>query len=176
MTIERNQSVTGSVAEGVEHTRLHDYIVLDSAGDAVGTVATVYVDPGSPRVLLVGVSTGWFFGRELLLPAVRARIDHRAREVRLPFPKSRIYGAPDWSEEAPLRVDELETLFAYFGEDAALGRQTPRLRSEVDDAQRMDGASGVLAGDGPDEHAEADRRQRSKEVIRQAAETDQRKP
>jgi len=55
-------------------TQLFDCEVLDSDGNKIGTVDSVWVDNATDQLEFIGVKTGWFMGKTHIIPTANAQI------------------------------------------------------------------------------------------------------
>ena len=87
--------------------------LLDSDGDKVGKITTVFLDTQSNQPEWVSVKTGFFGGNETLVPLATASLE--GDELRVPFPKSQIKDAPHHDPEADLSAEDEAELYRYYG-------------------------------------------------------------
>lgn len=91
---------------------LYDAEVLDSGGQKVGGVGQVYLDDQSGEPAWVTVKTGLFGTNETFVPLQDA--DVAAGEIRLPYTKDFIKGAPNIGSEGHLDDNDQQNLFNYY--------------------------------------------------------------
>lgn len=91
---------------------LYDAQVLDSDGQKVGGVGQVYVDDQTGNPAWVTVKTGLFGNNETFVPLQNA--DLAAGEVRVPYSKDFIKGAPNIGGEGHLDDGAQQDLFSYY--------------------------------------------------------------
>lgn len=91
---------------------LYDAQVLDSDGQKVGGVGQVYVDDQTGDPAWVTVKTGLFGNNETFVPLQNANI--AAGEVRVPYSKDFIKGAPNIDGDGHLDDGDQQNLFAYY--------------------------------------------------------------
>jgi uncharacterized protein (TIGR02271 family) len=107
-------------AEGLNPTkspnegRYIDYTVIGRDGDKVGTVDSVWLDAdGDPAYL--AIRTGWLgMGKTHVVPAQRADVSERRREIRLPYTADELKGAPDFDATANLQSADEERIGTYY--------------------------------------------------------------
>ncbi|HET7397877.1 MAG TPA: PRC and DUF2382 domain-containing protein [Intrasporangium sp.] len=120
MSIDRNQ-----LTEVIGGT------VYGSDGDKIGQVGQVYLDDVTDQPEWVTVQTGLFGTKETFIPIAEAQFDNG--DVRVPFDKSKVKGAPNVdAEQGHLSREEEEELYRYYGLDYS--RQT----SDSDGADDVD--------------------------------------
>jgi uncharacterized protein (TIGR02271 family) len=94
--------------------KLHDFNVLDSEGNRLGTVNHLWVDEATGRLELIG-----FEGRGLrgtrIVPAPPAEIEEARREIRLPYSQEQVRDAPEMRPERVLGETEENEIFRYYG-------------------------------------------------------------
>jgi uncharacterized protein (TIGR02271 family) len=95
--------------------QIWDYTVLDREGDKVGTVNNLWPREQGEGYSFIGVSTGWFFGREHVVPADGLRIDHERREVSIPLSSARIKEAPDFNVHEEITDQERDEIYRHYG-------------------------------------------------------------
>ncbi|MFD4994311.1 PRC-barrel domain-containing protein [Cellulosimicrobium cellulans] len=123
--------------------------VVSQAGEKVGKVGQVFLDDRSGEPEWVTVKTGLFGTAESFVPLADA--DVQGDEIRVPFTKDTVKGAPRVDDsEGHLSHEEEAELYRYYGRSAASpGDQGP---SADETARREDAAgegvaSGGAAGD-----------------------------
>lgn len=96
-----------------------DFKVVDEQGEPIGSLHSLWSDPGTGAVEFIGVKTGWLFGRNHVVPADRAELDEDLSAVRLPYPEAFIKEAPSISADAEISEAEESEIYAYYGRQAA---------------------------------------------------------
>ncbi|WP_328473136.1 PRC and DUF2382 domain-containing protein [Actinoplanes sp. NBC_00393] len=102
--------------------------VYDSAGDRIGAVGQVYLDPHSGDPLWVTVRTGSLSFQESFVPLHGAHLD--AGRLTVAVEQARIRQAPLLSAGGPLEQDDADRLSAHYGltsDDDAMTRSEERL-------------------------------------------------
>ncbi|PTY06238.1 hypothetical protein DB347_12380 [Opitutaceae bacterium EW11] len=100
--------------------RLLGYEVTDATGSSVGKVNNLWTDvTGEPEFL--GVTTGWLFGKNHVVPVHTAEVNDRRRTIRLPFTEDQIRHAPAFDEQAEIADEDERRIREYYGI-----RETPR--------------------------------------------------
>ncbi len=94
--------------------RLIGYNVEDQHGHEVGTVNNVWVDENNGQPVLLGVKTGWIFGKNHVVPVSSAEANHSKRLLRLPFTEAKIKDAPSYNENAEIQDNEVREIFSYY--------------------------------------------------------------
>ena len=127
ITLEQIRALTG-----------HD--VYDPDGDKIGTVGQVWHD-GTGQPAWASVNTGLFGLNESLVPLQEA--DLRDDRLVVPFDKAKVKGAPnvDASDDEPLRRDEVDRLYEYYGISWAGGTRTGEV-GETRRAREVGGTAG----------------------------------
>jgi uncharacterized protein (TIGR02271 family) len=92
--------------------------VLDNAGDKIGTVGQVYVNPDTQAPLWITIKTGLFGTSESFAPLDDASYDGDA--VRVPFQKEFVKDAPRIADDGALSDEEESSLYAYYGNGGGL--------------------------------------------------------
>ncbi|MGM1028833.1 MAG: DUF2382 domain-containing protein [Actinomycetota bacterium] len=87
--------------------------VYDSTGEKVGRVSQVYLDDATGEPAFATVSTGWFGTRESFVPLQGATVE--GGEIRVPYDKETIKGAPGLDADAHLSETEEDELYRYYG-------------------------------------------------------------
>lgn len=91
---------------------LHGLQVIDTTGDTIGKVATVYLDVEHNTPEWAAVSTGLFGTHVSLVPLVNATIT--GRELRVPYTKNRINSAPHHDPDRELSTAQEAELFTHY--------------------------------------------------------------
>lgn len=92
--------------------------VYDQIGEKVGSVQQLYStgEDDSPSWVGIDVSTGMLGSQLVLVPL--ARIKHEDGQVRVPYDRDHLLGAPEVTGEAQLSEEEHASLSDYY----AVGR------------------------------------------------------
>lgn len=109
-----------------------DFKVVDETGAAIGSLHSLWSDPGTGAVEFIGVKTGWLFGRNHVAPADGAELDEKLSVLRLPYPEAFIKEAPSISADAEISEEEEAGIYAYYRRQAAPERGSGILNSAVD--------------------------------------------
>lgn len=91
-----------------------DFKVVDEQGEQIGSLHSLWSDPGTGAVEFIGVKTGWLFGRNHVVPADRAELDENLSAVRLPYAEAFIKEAPSISADAEISEEEELEINAYY--------------------------------------------------------------
>lgn len=101
--------------------------VRDPEGEKVGTFGDVFLDRETDRPEWGGVRTGLFGRHESYVPLTEVEEDEG--DLRVPFTKEQVTGAPRIDPDVALTEEEERTLFAHYGrEHAARPAERVRLR------------------------------------------------
>jgi sporulation protein YlmC with PRC-barrel domain len=105
---------------------LEQGVVIGKDEDVIGRVGQVYLDNETGVASWVTVKTGWFGTRESFVPLQAATI--RGAEVRVPYDKDTIKGAPHHEFAEQLSRQDEDDLYTYYGIGALGGdaRSYPR--------------------------------------------------
>lgn len=92
--------------------------VYDQIGEKIGAVRQLYStgDEGSPSWVGIEVSTGMLGGRLVLVPL--ARLKHEDGQVRVPYGRDHLLGAPEVEGDTQLSEEEHAQLSDHY----AVGR------------------------------------------------------
>ena len=90
----------------------HGLPVLASDGDTIGNVEEIFYDDETRKPEWIGIGTGFFGTKRLLVPVERAQVDGDA--LRVPFAKDHVKDAPDIDGDEISQETERE-LYAYYG-------------------------------------------------------------
>jgi len=97
-----------------EAPELLDRVLLDAAGDKVGTVTEVYLDDQTGAPSWLTVRTGWFGSTESFVPL--DRVDRVGTDLlRTPYDKTIIKNAPRHDTGQPLSESDEDELYSYYG-------------------------------------------------------------
>jgi len=108
-------------------TYIFDYKVLDRDGDKVGTVNDLWPSETSSGYSFIGVHTGWFMGKNHVVPADGMTIDHDDKTVRLPLTAAAIKSAPDFNVSGDIDENDQLRIRSHYG--VTKPTSTPTTRS-----------------------------------------------
>ena len=90
----------------------HGLPVLAADGDAIGKVEEVFYDDQTGRPEWIGIGTGFFGTKRVLVPVARAELHGDA--LRVPFDKDHVKDSPDVDSDE-ISQDAERELYAYYG-------------------------------------------------------------
>jgi uncharacterized protein (TIGR02271 family) len=96
--------------------------VVDSSGSKVGSASQVYLDDQTGQPEWVTVKTGMLGTKETLVPLSAA--DMSGSQLRVPYDKDKIKGAPNQDPDGHLSPEEEQELYRYYGMDYGTGYET----------------------------------------------------
>lgn len=98
---------------------IRGFTVKDSAGEKIGRVDRLMVDPGARKVRFLEVGHGGFLGigREHSLLPVDAieSVDFDNRELYINQTRERVSGSPAYAPEMTEKPDYYDTIYDYYG-------------------------------------------------------------
>jgi uncharacterized protein (TIGR02271 family) len=94
-------------------SRLFDYTVIASDGEKIGKVENVWLNDNEKHGF-IAVSTGWFFGRQCLIPMESAQIDHSSEQIVVPFSKDMVKNSPNVAEDYNVTSEEGQQVRSYY--------------------------------------------------------------
>jgi len=119
--------------------------VVGNDGSKVGKIGQVYLDDQTGQPEWVTVTTGMFGGEESFIPLADSSTS--GNEVRVPFDKDKVKGAPRVADsEGHLSQEEEAELYRYYGMDYA---------ESTSDSGLPEGDRGDVAGDRGDRSEDA---------------------
>jgi hypothetical protein len=99
--------------------RIVGYKVEDAGGVPLGHLHNYWSDEhGQP--LLLGVKTGWIFGKNHVVPIGSATIDDERRRVRIHYAHEVVRRAPAFEQDAEIDDAEQDRIARYFGFNGGL--------------------------------------------------------
>ncbi len=105
------------IASNIDH--IVGYKVEDIGGVPLGHLHNYWSDEhGQPRLL--GVKTGWIFGKNHVVPIGSATIDEERRRVRVQYAHDVVRRAPAFEQDAEIDDAEQERIARYFGFNGGL--------------------------------------------------------
>ncbi|MFG1695239.1 DUF2382 domain-containing protein [Nonomuraea sp. NPDC049309] len=122
-----------------EIRNLLDCHVVGSDGQPIGKVGQVYLNDRSGEPEWVTVRTGFFGMKQTFVPLQDAR--RSGEELRVPFDKEMIKGAPSIDVDGRLSLDEEADLYSYYGMQPA---DVPRQRTADSPEGMAAGGQGLL--------------------------------
>jgi len=108
--------------------------VYDSAGEKIGTVEEIFYDEGTSRPEWIGIGTGFFGTKRVLVPVEGASAE--ADGFRVPYAKEQVKDAPDIDDD---RIDDAteRDLYAYYGLGTSDSTLAEEQRSSGDGTQSV---------------------------------------
>ena len=86
--------------------------VYDSAGDKIGAVEEIYYDEETNQPEWIGIGTGFFGTKRVLVPVQGASFE--GDEVRVPYAKDQVKDAPDVDSDE-ISQDAERELYSFYG-------------------------------------------------------------
>ena len=105
--------------------------VYDSAGEKIGKVEEIYYDYGSNQPEWIGLGTGFFGTKRVLVPVEGARAEQDG--VAVAYPKDQVKDAPDIDSDEISPETERE-LYAYYNRGGTAQGTTDADRVDTDQA------------------------------------------
>ncbi|MEV4569675.1 PRC and DUF2382 domain-containing protein [Nonomuraea sp. NPDC049419] len=130
-----------------EIRNLLDCHVVGSDGQSIGKVGQVYLNDRTGEPEWVTVRTGFFGMKQTFVPLQDAR--RSGEEIRVPFDKEMIKGAPNIDVDGRLSLDEEADLYRYYGmRPTDVPRQRPADFGDTGERQGFatDSREGLAAG------------------------------
>jgi uncharacterized protein (TIGR02271 family) len=115
-------------------SQLRGVDVYDSAGEKIGTVEEIFYDEDTNQPEWIGIGTGFFGTKRVLVPLQGANVTDQAVTVR--YAKEKVKDSPDIDSDEISQTTE-QDLYAYYGlsggravrdEDASITRSEEELR------------------------------------------------
>ena len=97
----------------VDFSAVRGGTAYDSDGDKVGAVDEIYTDKETGEPSFVTVHTGLFGSKTTFVPLADASVD--GEDLRLPYDKAKIKGAPGVEPDADITDEEQDRLYDYYG-------------------------------------------------------------
>ncbi|MCP2358810.1 uncharacterized protein (TIGR02271 family) [Nonomuraea thailandensis] len=124
--------------------------VVGSDGQSIGKVGQIYLNDHSGEPEWVTVRTGFFGMKQTFVPLANAR--RSGDEIRVPFDKEMIKGAPNIDVDDRLSLSEEADLYRYYGmQPTDIPRQRTgeaRTRGPVTGERERNGLTGTGTGAG----------------------------
>ena len=93
---------------------IYDYEIIDANGRRLGRLTGYWVDETTNEPEFASVKTGWFLGKEHLIPIRAGQVDHSARAIRVPYEERLIRDAPGFAADHRLTDDEEAHVYAHY--------------------------------------------------------------
>ena len=87
--------------------------VVDEAGEKIGSVGDLFVDPSSGQPNWITVKTGFFGTSRIFVPLDGADAD--GETIRVPYAKDFVKDAPRIDADGPLGHEDERRLYDYYG-------------------------------------------------------------
>ncbi len=97
----------------MDNSELEGRTLVDSEGNKIGKISSVYIDPDTQRPQWGLVHTGFFGGKSSFVPLVETQLD--GDDLRVPYTKQLVTEAPNIEAEGELSVEEEATLARHYG-------------------------------------------------------------
>jgi len=101
---------------------LHGAPVYDGAGDQIGKVEEIFVDTDSQNPEWIGLGTGFFGTKRVLVPI--QGVQPEGDGIAVAYEKDLVKGSPDIDDDQISAETERE-LYAYYGLDGVSGGDVP---------------------------------------------------
>ncbi|TDD31692.1 DUF2382 domain-containing protein [Nonomuraea terrae] len=133
------------VAMQTEIRNLLDCHVVGSDGQSIGKVGQVYLNDRTGEPEWVTVRTGFFGMKQTFVPLASAR--RSGGEIRVPYDKEMIKGAPNIDVDDRLNLDEEADLYRYYGmQPSTIPRQRVGEQGAAGTTAETAGTAGPTAG------------------------------
>jgi len=121
---------------------------VDESENKIGTLACLWADEsGQPAFL--GVKTGWFFGKNHVVPAHAAGINERGGKIRVPFSSDVIKDAPTIDADMIVDRETERKIYDYYrGKGAHLGEEQPSFPREGEEEESTREEARTREGEG----------------------------
>jgi sporulation protein YlmC with PRC-barrel domain len=93
--------------------------VVDRSGERIGKLEQIFLDAESGVPAWGSVGSGLFGRRQSLLPL--GEVEAGEDQLRVPFDKDHVLGAPQTEPDVELSRDEEEALYSHYGVDYSSG-------------------------------------------------------
>lgn len=93
--------------------RLMGYEIRDRDEEEIGEVHNLWLDDTGQPIFL-GVKTGWFFGKNHVVPVYGAQVNNNQEIIRLPFTKEKIQGAPTNDADQEISDTHVQEILEYY--------------------------------------------------------------
>jgi hypothetical protein len=93
--------------------------VVDRSGEKIGKLEEIFLDAESGKPAWGSVGSGLFGRRQSLLPL--SEVEAVEDQLRVPFDRDHVLGAPRTEPDVELSRDEEETLYSHYGLDYSSG-------------------------------------------------------
>jgi sporulation protein YlmC with PRC-barrel domain len=94
--------------------QLVGYDVLDSQGNKIGSVDSVWLNGSTNEPEFIGVKTTWLVGKTHVVPLRDAQMDDGSHAVQLPYDQDVVKGAPTYDPNAVLTQDQQSDIYSYY--------------------------------------------------------------
>ena len=98
--------------------RMRNYAVYSQDGEKIGSVEEVYIDEQTQRPEWIGLGTGFFGMKRVLVPAEGASVS--GEEVTVPYSKDYVKDAPDIDSDV-IDPETERALYAYYSRGDGAG-------------------------------------------------------
>lgn len=89
--------------------------VVDTDGNTIGSVDSVWVDDATNELEFIGVKTGWLFGKTHVIPCADAQFS--GDTITVPYSQDQIKDAPSFGADDELSPDNEQEIYSYYGLD-----------------------------------------------------------
>jgi len=89
--------------------------VVDTDGNTIGSVDSVWVDDATNELEFIGVKTGWLFGKTHVIPCADAQFS--GDTITVPYSEDQIKDAPSFGADDELSPDNEQEIYSYYGLD-----------------------------------------------------------
>jgi uncharacterized protein (TIGR02271 family) len=121
-------------------TALHGTAVYDRNGEKIGKVEEIYYDEDSNQAEWIGIGTGFFGMKRVLVPATGAEATDNG--VTVPYAKEMVKDSPDIDSD-PIEASAEQQLHSYYGTTHAGAKQVDYDAAPTGSASSADRQTGL---------------------------------
>ena len=91
-----------------------DFLVVDSAGERVGTLYSMWSDQATGRFEFIGFKTAWLMGKNHIVPAVGVQVDEEEKTIHVPYTVEFLKDAPTFDAAAEITEEQENAIRAHY--------------------------------------------------------------
>lgn len=99
---------------GASYSDFLDFRVVDQAGEEVGTLYSTWSDQHTGKFEFIGVKSGWFLGKNHIIPAQDAQVEEEKQTIHIPYTAEFLKAAPVCDAAAEVTEEHEKAIREYY--------------------------------------------------------------
>lgn len=91
-----------------------DFLVVDPAGESVGTLYSMWSDQSTGRFEFIGFKTAWLSGKNHIVPAAEVQVDPDKKTIHVPYTVEFLKDAPTFDAAAEITEEQEKSIREHY--------------------------------------------------------------